>query len=78
MRQIYLLRSGFDRALTLTLSNTFREELEQRLRAGPYRLTSVVHLTNALAAEWEQIPTARFQNLVESLSRRVEAVVAAF
>jgi hypothetical protein len=35
--------------------------------------TSVPSLTNALVAEWKQVPTAVFQNLVESL-RRVEAV----
>ncbi len=32
---------------------------------------------NAPVAEWEQSPTARFQNLVESFPRRVEAVIAA-
>ena len=34
-------------------------------------------LTNALVAEWKQIPTAMFHHLVESLPRRVEAVIAA-
>ena len=34
-------------------------------------------LTNALVAEWKQVPAAMFQHLVESLPRRVEAVVAA-
>ena len=30
-----------------------------------------------LVAEWKQVPTAMFQHLVESLPRRVEAVIAA-
>jgi hypothetical protein len=34
-------------------------------------------LTNALVAEWKQVPTAMFQTLVECLPRRVEAVTAA-
>ena len=34
-------------------------------------------LTNALVAEWKQVPTAMFQTLVESLPRRVEAITAA-
>ena len=38
--------------------------------------TSTPNLTNALVAEWKQVPTALFQHLVESLPRRVEAVVS--
>jgi hypothetical protein len=38
--------------------------------------TSVPDLTNALVAEWKQVPTAMFQHLVDSLLRRVEAVIA--
>jgi hypothetical protein len=37
----------------------------------------VPDLTNSLVAEWKQVPAAIFQNLVESLPRRVEAVIAA-
>ena len=33
-------------------------------------------LTNALVTEWKQVPAAMFQHLVESLPRRVEAVIA--
>ncbi|XP_070962114.1 ataxin-2 homolog [Oncorhynchus clarkii lewisi] len=53
------------------------DELERRLRARPNRPASVPDLTNALVAEWKQVPTAMFQHLVESLPRRVEAVIAA-
>jgi hypothetical protein len=35
------------------------------------------NLTNALVAEWKQVPAAMFQHLVESLPRRVEAIIAA-
>ena len=34
-------------------------------------------LTNALVAEWKQVPAAMFQHLVESLPRRVNAVISA-
>jgi hypothetical protein len=37
----------------------------------------VPDLTNALVAEWKQVPTAMFQNLLESLPRRVEGVITA-
>ena len=54
------------------------DELEHRLRARPHHPTSVGDdLTNALAAEWMQVPAAMFQHLVESLPTRLEAVIAA-
>jgi hypothetical protein len=53
------------------------DELECRLRARPNRPTSVPDLTNALVAEWKQVPAAMLQHLVESLPRRVEAVITA-
>ena len=52
------------------------DELECRLRARPNHSTSVPDLTNALVAESKQIPAAMFQHLVETLPRRVEAVIA--
>ena len=39
--------------------------------------TSVPNLTKAFVAELKQVPTAMFPSLVESLPRRVEAVIAA-
>ena len=53
------------------------DELEHRLRARPNRPKSVPDLTNALLAEWKQVPAAMFKNLVDSLPRRMEAVIAA-
>ena len=50
--------------------------LERRLRARPKCPTSVPDLTNALVAEWKQVPAAMFQHLVESIPRRLEAVIA--
>ena len=35
------------------------------------------NLTNALVAEWKPVPRAKFQYLMESLPRRVEAVLVA-
>jgi len=37
----------------------------------------VSDLTNVLLEEWSKIPTNTLLNLVESLPRRVEAVIAA-
>ena len=53
------------------------DELERQLRARPNRPTSVPDLTNACVAEWKKVPAAMFQHLVDSLPRRVEAVIAA-
>ena len=53
------------------------DELDHRLRARPNCPTSVPDLTNALVAEWKQVPAAMFQHLVESLPRREEAVLVA-
>ena len=53
------------------------DELERRLQAKPNHPTAAPNLTNALVAEWKQVPAAMFQHLVESLPRRVEAVKAA-
>uniref|UniRef100_A0A3Q2D7V8 Tc1-like transposase DDE domain-containing protein n=1 Tax=Cyprinodon variegatus TaxID=28743 RepID=A0A3Q2D7V8_CYPVA len=53
------------------------DELERRLRARPSRPTSVCDLTNALLEEWSKIPINTLLNLVDSLPRRVEAVLAA-
>jgi hypothetical protein len=52
-------------------------ELKRRLCARPNLQTSVLDLTNALVAEWKQDPAAMFQHLVQSLTRRVEAVAVA-
>ena len=53
------------------------DELERRLRTRSNRPTFVPNLTRALVVEWKQVPAAMFQHLVESLPRRVEAVIAA-
>ena len=45
------------------------DELERQLRDRPNHPTSVPELTNALVAEWKQVPAAIFKHLVESLPR---------
>lgn len=57
--------SGRHRARTSTPVNTFRDELECWLWAGPYRPTSVTSHTNAVVAEWEKIPAAGLQILLK-------------
>jgi hypothetical protein len=59
------------RALTSTPSNTFGINWNADCEPGLIAPTSVPDLTNAL------VPAAIFQHLVESLPRRVKAVVAA-
>ncbi len=61
----------------LNLIEHLWDELEQRLRARLSRPTSVCGLTNLLPEEWSKIPINTLLNLLESLSRRVEAVIAA-
>jgi hypothetical protein len=52
------------------------DELECRLRLG--RIAKHQCQTSLmLVAEWKQVPAAMLQRLVESLPRRVEAVIAA-
>ncbi|KAL6466679.1 hypothetical protein MHYP_G00244830 [Metynnis hypsauchen] len=53
------------------------DELEQRLRERLFRPTSVSDLINALQEEWAKIPISTLLNIVESLPRRVEAVITA-
>ena len=53
------------------------DELERRLQTRPNRPTSVPDLSNALVAEWKQVPAAMFQHLVESNPIRVDAVIVA-
>lgn len=53
------------------------DELERRLKGCPHRPTSVTELTCLLQAEWKKIPLAVVQRLVESMPRRVAAVIAA-
>ncbi len=62
-----------DIALTHPTPSNISDELESRLRAGLYCPTSVLNVTYAPVAEWEQIPAVRFKNLLE----RLEAVTAA-
>ena len=52
------------------------DELERRLRASTNLPTSVPDLSNALVAKWKQVPASMFQYLVESLPRRVDAIIA--
>jgi hypothetical protein len=63
-------------AQNLNLIKHLWDELERQQGARPNRQTAAPDLTNALVAEWKQVPTAMFQHLVESLPRRGEAVIA--
>ena len=67
---------GLHRALTSTPSNTFgmnwNADCEPDLIAQHQCPTS-----RMFVAEWKQIPAAMFQHFVESLPRRVEAVIVA-
>jgi hypothetical protein len=69
--------TGLHRALTSTPSNTFGInwnvgcELSQ---IAPHQSqTSLMFV-----AEWKQVPAAMLQHLVESLPRRVEAVITPY
>ncbi|GFV30701.1 transposable element Tcb1 transposase [Trichonephila clavipes] len=53
------------------------DELERRLRSQPNRPSSLQALTSAVMDEWKAIPMVTYQKLVESLSKRVQAVIHA-
>jgi len=53
------------------------DELERRLRARPQRPKTTTQLFAMLQEEWRAIPAAMYQHLVDSLPRRVEAVIRA-
>ena len=61
----------------LNLIEHLWDELEQRLRARPSHPTSVCDLANTLLEEWSKFPISTLLSLIESLPRRVEAVIAA-
>ena len=51
------------------------DKLEPRLRARPSCPTSVSDLKNVPLEEWSNFPIDTLLNLVDSLPRRVEAVI---
>ena len=53
------------------------DELERRLRTREPRRKSTAELATFLQQEWTQILIAVYQNLVESMPRRVASVIAA-
>lgn len=53
------------------------DELERRLRARPTRPRNRTELFAMLKEEWSRIPVETYRKLVESLPRRVAAVIAA-
>ena len=61
----------------LNLIEHLWDELERRLKGCPSRPKSVCELTCLLQAEWKKISIAVIQRLVESMPRRVAAVIAA-
>lgn len=53
------------------------DELERRLRARTSRPNNTTELFAALKEEWSKIPIETCRSLVDSLPRRIEAVIAA-
>ena len=75
MHKVRSMQKWFvERALTSTPPNSFGMNWNVDCEPGP---TSVPDHSNALVAECKKITSAMFQHLVESLPRRVEAVIAA-
>ncbi|GFW91249.1 transposable element Tc1 transposase [Trichonephila clavipes] len=53
------------------------DELERRLRSQPNQPSSLQALTSAVMDAWKAIPMVTYQKLVESLPKRVQAVIHA-
>ncbi|GFU05230.1 QLQ domain-containing protein [Trichonephila clavipes] len=53
------------------------DELERRLRSQPNQPSSLQALTSAVMDAWKAIPMLTYQKLVESLLKRVQAVIHA-
>ncbi|GFW66618.1 transposable element Tcb1 transposase [Trichonephila clavipes] len=53
------------------------DELERKLRSQPNRPSSLQALTSAVMEAWRAIPMVTYQKLVESLPKRVLAVIHA-
>ena len=51
------------------------DELERRIRLRPIRPSSIPTLALALQEEWRRIPPEIYQKLVDSMPRRIEAVI---
>ena len=66
--------TGLSTALTSTPSKTFGINWNADCEPG---LIVQHQCPTSLMAEWKEVPAAMFQHLVESLPRRVEAVIAA-
>ncbi|GFW63872.1 transposable element Tcb1 transposase [Trichonephila clavipes] len=55
----------------------FWDELERRLRSQPNRPFSLQELTSAVMDAWKAVPMVTYQKLVESLPKRLQAVIHA-
>jgi transposase len=51
-------------------------ELERRIRSRPQALTNITELETALQEEWGKISQRQVMALIESMPRRIEAVIA--
>ena len=51
-------------------------QLEIRIRKRPNKFKNNVELETALHEEWNQIPRNIYMNLIESMPRRIEAVIS--
>ncbi|GFX00928.1 hypothetical protein TNCV_4578941 [Trichonephila clavipes] len=69
--------SGFLREPRSKSNKTLLDELERRLRSQPNRPSSLQALTTAVMDAWKAIPMITAQKLVESLPKRVQAVIDA-
>jgi hypothetical protein len=75
LKSVWKNLTGLHRALISNPSNIFG--MNWNAETGLIAQHQCRMFTNALVAEWKQVPAAVFQHLVESLPRRVEAVIAA-
>ena len=51
-------------------------ELERRIRSKPQAITNIAELETALQEEWGKISQSQVMALIESMPRRIEAVIS--
>jgi len=76
MNKIKVLKDWPSQSPDLNPIEHLWSELERRIRSRPQTITKVAELETALQEEWGKISRSQVMALIESMPRRIEAVIA--